>query len=327
MKNLNLFLISLIILTFCKSKVIYKCADEIKLDTCFAKYEEETGTETIYTYFVKECSQNKKCIEVNGFRQCLKVKDKREVDESCEHNVDCITELCSDGKCKGNTKCSRDEDCGKNEYCSDTNCVAMIKIGNECNRYYESETSDCEFGAMCGKTGEDNTSKCTKMYSLEDGVKSTNKYLCKNGQTNGGKCVSSSIKDSTCNSDHECTVTYNDGTNSVHVQISCQSNYKGEYTCPLQSDSEEWKKYIEKFQKVVDKDEDDIKKIRLANVNRIHYGDYDLAKKSVDFFKSWMVNKDDGDNKCIRNYFYRESLNSQVLHYSGILMMISFLLL
>ena len=107
MKNLNLFLISLINFTFCEYKETYKCADEIKLDTCYAEYFEETETELIYTYFVKECSQNKKCTEVNGFRQCLKVKDKREVDESCEHNVDCITELCSDGKCKGNTKCSR----------------------------------------------------------------------------------------------------------------------------------------------------------------------------------------------------------------------------
>lgn len=328
MKNLNLFLLTLIVFSFCKTKEIYKCADDIKLNTCYAEYEEEIGEETTYTYFVKGCSKNKKCVKANGFGQCMKVKEKREVDESCDHNVDCVTGLCNGGKCKANTKCDHDdESCDKNQYCLLGACVSMIKTGNVCSSDdddYDDLTSHCEYGALCGKTGDDITYKCTKMYSLSDGTKSTNKFLCKSGQTHNGKCVSTSIKESTCSSEHQCKITYKEGTNSEDESIECEENYKGDYSCPLQSDSKEWEKYIEKFNKVIDKDP---KKIRLATVNRIHYGDYDLAKKSVDFFQSQMVNKDDGDNKCIRNYFYREALNSQVLHYSGILMMVSFLLL
>ena len=82
----------------------YKCADDLKIDTCYLETEVTNGDNTAVTYYFKGCSKKKKCQAIetsNGedLYQCVKVKEFRKDGDSCKVNEECQSGNCSSGKC------------------------------------------------------------------------------------------------------------------------------------------------------------------------------------------------------------------------------------
>ena len=131
-------------------------------------------------------------------------------------------------------------------------CTHLEEKGNKCHNY-----EDCKLSLGCGVTsGVDPT--CVELFSLNDGDKSTVASLCKSNHiytdaTLGSICVSSSIKDAKCNDAHKCRIKYTYNGKEEEVDETCRQNYNGEYTCTLQSDSQQYKDYYETFQKEMKK--------------------------------------------------------------------------
>lgn len=93
----------------------YKCADKLKINTCYLRME--TGT------YVKGCAKNEKCTNVDlndgsYLNQCVKVKEFRENGDSCVVNEECQSSYCANGKCAyipDGKKCEYSRSCNKNQ--------------------------------------------------------------------------------------------------------------------------------------------------------------------------------------------------------------------
>lgn len=133
-----------------------KCADDLKLKSCYAEDIDGTGALTTY---VKSCSKGKLCRQTyvenvadgvhdeveneNDFRVqplgiCVKVLKLKNQDEKCEASIECKWGFCVDGKCKavedGGT-CTSEKDCSSISYCKLPTgstigvCAALVAAG------------------------------------------------------------------------------------------------------------------------------------------------------------------------------------------------------
>ena len=72
----------------------YKCADDLKLDTCYLS----TSTDE----YVKACATGKTCEETEGGAYaCVKRKTLLEEGDKCIVDEECQSDLCKDKKCTG----------------------------------------------------------------------------------------------------------------------------------------------------------------------------------------------------------------------------------
>lgn len=301
-----------------KDNVQYKCADDLKIDTCYLSSEVESQDKTEYTYYLKGCSKKKKCVEVptinsKGLYQCAKVKEYREDGDSCKVNEECQSGLCSNEKCTyiaDGQECEDSRSCNKNSRCkwnSDDKgeCTALISEGKECE-----STDDCAFGLLCNTAVT--PSNCTKMFSLEDGKDSSEDFLCKNGRQYNNKCVTTKTVNSTCSEETDmCQISYTENESEKNVDIECKSvSLSGgeyddrEYFCPLQSDSNLLKEYIEEYTKQRDKmKQKDIDKIHVGKMEEIERYTLNGHKKVLKAYVNLEYYKIIGDDDCIRDYF------------------------
>ena len=345
MSIVHIFLFIFIFLAeLCITGDIFKCADEWKVNTC--KYSRKITTQTAkYTeYYVKKCSKGKTCYTLtDNVSQCVKIKGLIKEGDSCKYDDECETGNCPNGKCayiEQGKECFDNSQCDKSSYCKAEEAVIQNEEeekneedeeneeenekeeeeSNKCSPLVDKEgkcddNDNCKFGLLCnGKT-----SKCTEMFSLNDGAVSDEDLLCKSGTivhiNNTSFCATTKITNSTCVEDNEtqrmkCEISYDDGTGSKTTKINCNT-YDN---CPLQSDSPQLKEFIKVYQeKAKNIKQKDIEDIHVSTTNRyVLDKNKDVVKAYVNY-KYYSEIGDNKDSNCIRDYFVRfEESNSYI---------------
>ena len=295
----------------------YKCADDLKLDTCYLRTEVEKGENTEVTYYVKGCSNNKKCINIridnSGYlNQCVKVKKYKKQGDSCVLNEECQSGYCSNGKCsyiEDGKQCEYNQLCKTNSTCKWNGlegnkgvCVALSSKDNECT-----SSNDCPFGLLCNKAVF--PSVCTEMFSLDIGKDSSEDFLCESGKQYIGKCATTKTINSTCtginNFEPNCQISYNVGEGDELGIESCRiyEDYYNSY-CPLQSDSKEMKDYIKVYKKEREKmSQKDIDKIYVRLMEDNERYTLNGNKKVLEAYVNLKYYKYIDGNDCVRDYF------------------------
>ena len=286
----------------------YKCADELKIDTCYLETKVTNGEDTEITYYGKRCSKNKKCNRVvtdneDSFYQCTKINKLKEIGDSCNINEECHSNYCSNNKCaylSDGQNCSSNQLCQKNSICKYNDnlkpiCTRLSSKDSECNN-----SDECEFGLLCNKALI--PSKCTEMFSLENGIDSSEDFLCKSGRKYDNKCASSKIFNSTCSSLHyeeKCEISYNNGEGDQKTTVECE----GHVICPLQTDSQQMKDYIMTFT-------NELNKMKKEEIQNIHMGDLKQQgrftlngnKNVVEAYVNLMFYKIIEKNECVKDF-------------------------
>ena len=136
-----------------------------------------------------------------------------------------MTRYCNGGKCATLETCLEDEDCGPGKFCDSYNsqkCYEYVKEGQTCN--YSDKR--CALGLECNTD-----SKCTKLYSLENGAKASDSSLCKSGvykySNNNYICVGIE------KTDGNCVTSYNDGSGTVTVSPVTYKDTDGSEYCNM----------------------------------------------------------------------------------------------
>lgn len=298
----------------------YKCASNIKLDTCFLSITKEDGTTVGY---VDGCAKGKICQPIGSVYQCVKPKTLLEEGDKCEFNEECQSRICSSNKCvvkKEGEACKfNSNDCGKNLFCrtkigeSEGTCQKLLKEGEECSSS-EFIYLLCQSGFRCYKTGTNTKELCTKKYSLEDGTLSPTDSLCKSGKSvrknlNDWDYYCATIKNiGQCKEDPsnagsyiaDLTVSLGGATDEV-VPTSCSCKSATDCSTYESVPSKEETDYIEAYVKTLNdllKDDDtDFKTISGDYLN-----DKDLLEKYVLYeYKDEIPSGDDKD--CVVDFF------------------------
>ena len=302
----------------------YKCASNIKLDTCYFWIEKEDGNTVAY---VDGCGKGKICTKVGKIYQCVKPKTPLEEGDKCELAEECQSGLCSSNKCivkKEGEACTENSNCGEGLYCRTKDdagtCQKFLKEGDECVSD-DYDYLECQTGFFCN-LNRDNTKKvCTKKYSLDDGTKvDYHSSLCKSGSiyNKDGQYYCATIKgQSQCKEDsgfytYYLILSLGGATDEAIAQpgkCRCDSPNKCEYYGYSLSDtSKEYTDYKEAYLKVLDdliKDDDtDFKTIDARYLN-----DKDLLEKYVLYkYKDEIPSGDDKD--CVVDFFMTYVKNS-----------------
>lgn len=162
-----------------------KCADELKLKTCYISGEEEG----VNTKYVKACKKGKKCVTENGIGNCIKIKEQIKEGKKCKSSIECLSGYCKDEKCavKGDGEaCDMSQNCGDSSYCKFTNdtgvCAPLSAVSESCR-----DDIDCQVGLVCNY----NSNKCIEMFSIKNGENSNGPYYCESGlyNDNAGTCI------------------------------------------------------------------------------------------------------------------------------------------
>ena len=188
MKSIKLLIVfgSLFLLYNAEITKVYKCAKDLKADLCSA-FESKNEVET---YYYKGCPKGQKC---NYY--CSKYVDKElKEGKKCVIDSECKSGLCKNEKCSyipdGDNCSGYSSSCGPKSYCKDNICTALETEGKLCEKSW-----NCVLGTICKISGNDNTYKCIKMFSMEDGVKANDQYLCKSGLIDkDGLCITRTTK-------------------------------------------------------------------------------------------------------------------------------------
>lgn len=305
----------------------YKCASNIKLDTCFLSVTKEDGKTVGY---VDSCAKGKICEEIEDVYQCVKPKTLLEEGDKCEFPEECQSGICSSKKCavkKEGEACKYSDNCGKNLFCrskygeSEGTCQKILKEGEEC---YSSEFDylKCQTGFYCAKTGTNTKRLCTKKYSIEDGIKSDTSSVCKSGNTvtkngdtycatikNVGDCKDVSSNPGLYPVD--LTVSLGGASDEVILQpygcycesaTDCEKNYKITDTSKEFTDYRD--AYLEELADLV-KDDD----TNFNEINDDYLNDKNLLEKYVLYeYKDRIPSGDDKD--CVVDFFMTVEKNS-----------------
>ena len=176
--NFLLFIL-LTLLTFATTETIYKCADDLKLDTCRLDIRGDPDN----TVYVKACKKGKKC----SGSQCIKIFTLLDEGDKCTIDAECQTKKRPNGKCvyiADGAACEDNDNCGLNSSCENDVCTAMIAAGQAC----DSNINSCKKGLTCGTQGDETAKTCIKKYSVADGTKADSQSLCKGGDRDNGVC-------------------------------------------------------------------------------------------------------------------------------------------
>ena len=114
--------------------------------------------------------------------------------------------------------------------------------------------------------------QCKKMFSLEDGVYASAEYFCKSGYLYHKKCASTSRfkEPENCNDDSDCqiNVILPDGNHTAEGE--CECTLEGKKYCRRTSNSDEWKNYVDTFNKEIEKI--DTTKVHVSGQRNINGG-------------------------------------------------------
>ena len=177
MKSLYLVILFIAINSIlAEDTVSYKCASELKLDTCYLKdVIEGTDSKTI-TYYVDACGKGKRCEQKTDSyvtSQCAKVKYLLLEGDKCAVSSECYSGKCDGDKCaviSDGGKCSDTYECALGSYCAnDDTCKKYLAKDADCSQ----ENYGCRPGLECVND------KCIPSFSLANGEKANNYDGCK----------------------------------------------------------------------------------------------------------------------------------------------------
>ena len=307
---------------------VYKCASDLKLDTCFIKEESGTGDERFTTYYVGGCSKGKSC-ESSDYpyaSQCVKRKYLLEEGKKCVSASECLSNICEKEKC------------------------AAVAEGGKCTPY--SSATECKLGSYCYGSGEDAVckayaakdasctdakcrpglvcfnDKCVAKYSLENGAVSSYSNVCKSGHTyytgNGEEKKCGVVKTApTCetgDNTKEATITFD---TDVKVQCKCATSMAYLPKCSdLQDDlntQEPMNAYTAEYAKQIEDilDDDDVLKYYALKNEDLTLGKKKLRELYVEYYhysKIALAAAED-DKDCVRD-FYITLLSSNYLYFN-----------
>ena len=326
-----IILLALIVLISCDSPDFtlstFKCPDDkIKMgsDVCAINtHEKDTDgkyTELV-TYIKNKCGKNKSCekresrYNINTNNQndvvyaCVKKLKYLKIKKKCNYHAECLTRYCNGGKCATLDTCQFDEDCGPGKFCDGYNsqkCYEYVKEGQTCN--YSDKR--CAPGLECYPD-----SKCTKLYSLENGAKVSDSSLCK--LCKSGVCAD--IKaELVCaeieKTEGNCVVSYNYGSGIVTVSSVTYKDSDGNDVCnmfKMSSDlvSDLKKRYDKiKLDKILEKEDCDYAYFLCDKKYAELYWKYENYKELLEQGLIKDNGKRNGDKKC--EYEFAKSLIS-----------------
>lgn len=318
-------LIILLSISFIASKYtsVYKCASDLKMNTCYMEEYEEEGDNVIETTYVEACPKGKICIEKTGSgdlplptSQCVKVKYLLFEGEKCESKSECFSGKCNQNRCeavKEGEKCSKDNECKLGYYCKGEEpnqvCAKYAAKGEECD-----DDSQCRPGLVCSKN------KCTQMFSVKNGAESDRDSACESGSVFNEKCGEIQKVDS-CEGKvtSKATITFKEDT-----EVECQCNGGGDYRySELQyaynikdkkkAFIEEFNKHIEDILKDDDYLEDYFRDISIYYNNKMTFGIKKLKEKWIEIEKFDEIDAAAEDDKdCVRDYYVRQLSSSHL---------------
>ena len=279
----------------CANDDIYKCADNLKLDTCKLFVQGDSSKDIPDTQYVSDCGKGKKCVYVGDSYKCVKRANLLEEGDKCKLDKECKTGKCKGEKCSylaDNEECDGDQNCGLNSSCVTVDgvkkCLAMIAEGQSCDGDAKGE---CKAGLVCGKVGDENAKTCKKRYSVADDTQVSNYRLCKGGDIDSGKCKA------------------------------------------ITEDKAEWDEYVKAFSEELEDflKDDDIKQTEYYDYDEDNYytlGSKDVAEKYVDYkYKEAISKAGSDDADCVRDYLIRDALSSNKLSISTISLLLLFAIL
>ena len=292
---------------------IYKCAKNLKKDVCMLNTVEYLGETKQSISYVKACSSGKECKVTNEVGYCLPKQTLQKEGESCVYNFECEIGVCKDNKCKGgeeNSACTSNSDCNYETFCSgDHVCKKMFKKGEACvvhrdDRDFDSVTSYCELGLLCGTVGDDTEPKCHDAFSLPIGTKSNNRYLCQSGIEINKVCATAEVTGNRCEIDKKCEVTFITKGENVTENVACNEYMDYTTECPQFDNSSLWMDYIEKYKSTLKKV--DTKKTNMKQLNRLLLNNDDLVELGLNYYLQEKIRKEPkSDNeKCYKEFYY-----------------------
>lgn len=311
----------------------YKCADDLKLDTCYLSTS--TGK------YVKACGKGKTCKSTDGGAYaCVKRKTLLEEGDKCITDEECQSDLCKDKKCtvlKDGDTCKDDENCGNGSYCKrpkdstgSYTCAKYLAPGADCDTA-EDPYAECPAGYQCIKAGDSTKKTCVQYYSLADGtaIDENDKYyepnVCKSNlvfEKTDNTYACGTVKSVTaCTVDPNnsniayCTVGVKfDGTNDNEIQKQCGDYGTDDsgntiFKCPYKVNEEEFKAYVEVYEKKL-KDILEDEDIKISNLNKFHLNNKDVMEKYYTAKYKDDFSSDDKD--CVIDYLVREAGSNQI---------------
>ena len=309
--------------------VSYKCASELKLDTCYLKdVIEGTDSKTI-TYYVDACGKGKKCEEKTGSSitsQCSKVKYLLLEGDKCTAPSECYSGKCDGEKCaviSDGGKCSDIKECAIGSYCAgsgdDKTCKKYLAKDADCSQ----DNEGCRPGLTCVND------KCIPLFSLANGEKANNDNGCKSYYTfnnnNEEQCGEvKSVPSCTAGSTVDAVIDF--GTD-VTVKCNCEGGSGGDYGCSYLSgileNQDAWNKYAEEFAKHADDiiEDDDYLEIAKLSGDSNAFGIKKLREKYVEYRYYDKISQapTDDDKDCVRDYYARQlSSNKLYMNIFGI---------
>ena len=304
MKSYSIILLALVSIILANEKTkVYKCGDELKLDTCYLHYS--TETESIYYY--KACRKGRYCEyddAYEGFGQCIKIPAGLDEGDKCLVSMECKTGICDQNKKKcvfvaDGAECKSNENCGYKSFCQrytegterKGKCAPLIEEGQSC-KDDKGVVSECKIGLLCGAVDGATDYTCIKMYSVDDGK----------------------------------TVTVSEDYDEGQLCKSGDVDYSDNKCREKEEKATEWKNYVDAFQKELDDGMDD-EQTKFTKWF-YYYGKQTLGSKTViekyvEYeYKDKIGTGDDAD--CIKDYFIRQELSSNGLNISSISLLLLF---
>lgn len=264
--------------SFCvaeECKTVYKmAADSVEEGICSIKHDNVTVTE----FYLKKCPTGYKCSSDNKVIQNCEAKYSLKLPgENCNFHFDCYSGICTDNKCEAikdtekcedNWKCETTSFCNKYEQYEQSTCKPLTNSTCKNDEY-------CLVGMGCLIEEGKKEGQCKKMFSLEDGVYASEDYFCKSGYRYKSKCASTSRfkEPENCNKDSDClkNVTLPDGNHTTEApEGECECTLEGKKYCRRTSNSDEWKNYVDTFNKEIEKI--DTTKVHVSGQRNINGG-------------------------------------------------------
>lgn len=187
--KLSIIILSLfasnVLLQVCTDKSkIYQCAEESLKDGKCLLIDTKSNKQEVYQ--LSNCGSDEMCFEMQSFYGfCVERPPRfaRFETEKCNYNRECLSNICTDGKCAaiadGQDCENKQTSCSNKSFCNsaDKKCKALIQEGQECG-----SDQECDFPLLCGKNSDPQTNnKCIKMFSIPTGQITSRRLLCISG--------------------------------------------------------------------------------------------------------------------------------------------------
>ena len=328
----------------------YECPDDKKIkigeDVCAILSGVKGTNYNTYNYYIKKksCGKKKGCKQYGSriYNQgtglydqiytCQKKVKLLKIKKKCNHNAECNTAYCNNGKCAASEKCyGSDSMCGPGKYCKgyDSSNYPNIVAGT-CTDYVKEGVvvgTDEKCAPGYGKFTDPDTSEitCKKYFSLDKSKPTSGDEFCKSLYSVNDKCAEL-IKVET--PDNYCSITYDNGegqkttTGSATVgENSLYETIDGVRNCLYSTGKKELvdelvKRYNKiKLDKLLEKEDcdygsDDLCDKKYAELNAV-YNDYDTLRYLKLIKDNGEKNK---DKKCEYEFWRTMNVSSSYVN-------------